>query len=102
MNLEVKKYNIIQLIMLVADEQLLDRVGSELRQSISAKEEPIPENMSLVEDPITKYSTIIEQEFDLEKIKQEQNYTGIDKEKMYRLMKEADIQEPIEDLLKMI
>ncbi len=102
MNLAIKKYNIIQLIMLVADEQVLDRVSNELRQSISVKEEPILENMSLVEDPITKYSTIIEQEFDLEKIKQEQNYTGIDKEKMYRLMKEADIQEPIEDLLKMI
>lgn len=102
MNIEIKRYNIIQLVMLVADEQLLDKVGSELRQSISVKKEHVSENTSLVEDPIVKYSTVIEQEFDLEKIKKEQNYTGIDAKKMYRLIEEADIQEPIEDLLKMI
>jgi len=63
MNIEVKKYNIIQLIMSVADEQLIDQISSKVQQ---------------------------------------QNYQGIDAEKMYRLIKEADIQEPIEDLLKMI
>jgi len=101
MNIEVEKYKIMQLIMSVDDEQLIVRVSSELRQLIPAKGD-VSENTSLVEDPIIKYSTVIEQEFDLEKIKKEQNYQGIDAEKMYRLIKEADIQEPIEDLLKMI
>jgi len=98
MNIEVKKYNIIQLIMSVADEQLIDQISSKVQQLIPVKEEDV----SIVEDPIIKYSTVIEQDFDLEKIKKEQNYQGIDAEKMYRLIKEADIQEPIEDLLKMI
>jgi len=101
MNIEIKKYNIIQLIMSVADEQLIDQINSKVRQLVPVKEE-VSEDISLVEDPITKYSTVIEQEFDLEKIKKEQNYTGIDAKKMYRLIEEADIQEPIEDLLKMI
>lgn len=101
MNIEAKKYNIIQLIMSVADEQLIDQINNKVRQLIPAKED-VSEDISVVEDPISKYSTVIEQEFDLEKIKQEQNYTGIDAEKMYRLIEEADIQEPIEDLLKMI
>jgi len=97
MNIEVKKYNIIQLIMSVADEGLVDQINSKLMQLIPAKEEA-----SIVEDPISKYSTVIEQEFDLEKIKREQNYQGIDAKKMYRLIEKADIQEPIEELLKMI
>jgi len=101
MNIEIKKYKIIQLIMSVADEQLIEQISRNVRQLVPAREE-VSENTSLVEDPITKYSTVIEQEFDLEKIKKEQNYTGIDAKKMYRLIEEADIQEPIEELLKMI
>jgi len=97
MNIELKKYNIIQLIMSVADEQLIDQIGNNVKQLIPAKED-----LSIVEDPISKYSTAIEQEFDLEKIKKEQNYQGINAEKMYLLIEEADIQEPIEELLKMI
>jgi len=97
MNIEIKKYKIIQLIMSVADEGLVDQINSKLMQLIPAKEEA-----SIVEDPISKYSTVIEQEFDLEKIKREQNYQGIDAKKMYRLIEKADIQEPIEELLKMI
>jgi len=97
MNIEIKKYKIIQLIMSVADEGLVDQINSKLMQLIPAKEEA-----SIVEDPVSKYSTVIEQEFDLEKIKREQNYQGIDAKKMYRLIEKADIQEPIEELLKMI
>ncbi len=102
MNLAVKKYNLIQLIMLVADEQVLDRVSDELRQSISAKEEPISENLSILEEPISSYGIVIKEEIDLEQIKKEQNYQGFDPDEMDRLVEEADIQEPIEDLLKMI
>jgi len=97
MNIELKKHNIIQRIMSVVDEQVIDQISSEVEELISVKEDE-----SVVEDPITKYSTVIEQEFDFEKIKKEQNYTGIDPDEMDRLVKEADIQEPIEDLLKMI
>ena len=38
----------------------------------------------------------------LEELIKEQNYTGIDKVKMDKLIQEMDIQEPLEDLLKML
>ena len=53
-------------------------------------------------DFLKKYIAVIEPVLDLKKIKKEQGYTGIDKAKMERLIKEADIQEPIEELLAMI
>ena len=93
MNIEIKKYKIIQLIMSVADEQLIDQINSEVRQLIDTPTE---------ETSTIKYNTGIREELDLEKIKKEQNYQGIDAKKMYRLIEEADIQEPIEELLKMI
>ncbi len=48
------------------------------------------------------YRTTIEPKLDLEKIKGEQGFKGIDKGKMNQLIEEADIQESIEELLKMI
>jgi len=38
----------------------------------------------------------------VEELIEEQNYKGIDKAKMDRLIDEMDIQEPLEDLLKML
>lgn len=54
------------------------------------------------ENPLDKYKTEIEPHFDLEAIKKAQNYQGIDADKMDQLTRDADIQEPIEELLKMI
>ncbi len=101
MNIEAKKYNIIQLIMSVADEQLIDQINNKVRQLIPAKEE-MTENIPILEEPISQYGIVLKEEIDLEKIKKEQNYQGFDPDEMDRLVEEADIQEPIEELLKMI
>ena len=39
---------------------------------------------------------------DIEQLKKEQNYRGFDKKEVDRLIKEINIQEPIEELLEMI
>jgi len=102
MNIEIKKYNIIQLIMSVADEQLIDQISRNVRQLVPAKEEDVLEDVSILEEPISQYGIVIKEEIDLEQIKKEQNYQRFDPDEMDRLVEEADIQEPIEELLKMI
>ena len=42
------------------------------------------------------------EELDIEQLKLEQNYKGFNKEEVDQLIKEIDIQEPIEDLLRMV
>jgi len=97
MNLETKKNSIIQVILSIADEDLLDQISKKLIRLVpSSKNDIVKDNI------LDKYRSVIEADFDLEKIKKEQDYRGIDSQKMERLIKEADIQEPIEDLLKMI
>ena len=44
----------------------------------------------------------IKEKLDLEEIKREQNFEEVDKEEIAALIKEADIQEPIEELLQMV
>jgi len=102
MNIEIKKYNIIQLIMSVADEQLIDQISRNVRQLVPTKEEDVLEDVSILEEPISQYGIVIKEEIDLEQIKKEQNYQRFDPDEMDRLVEEADIQEPIEELLKMI
>jgi len=97
MNIETKKNSIIQMILSIADEDILDQISKKLVRLMPANQG------NIVKDNILdKYRSVIEADFDLDKIKKEQNYQGIDSKKMDRLIEEADIQEPIEDLLKMI
>jgi len=102
MNIEIKKYKIIQLIMSVADEQLIEQISRNVRQLVPAREEDVLEDVSILEEPISQYGIVIKEEIDLEQIKKEQNYQRFDPDEMDRLVEEADIQEPIEELLKMI
>ena len=44
----------------------------------------------------------IKEKLDLEEVKKEQNFEEVDKEEIEALIKEADIQEPIEELLQMV
>ncbi len=63
----------------------------------------IPSDKKTSDDIIlAKYAGKIEENLDLDKIMKEQNYSGIDIEKMDRLVKEANIEESIEELLKML
>lgn len=94
MSLAIKKINVVQLILSIENESIIDEIRSRIIPLISQRiSEP---------NPVELYRTTIEPKLDLEKIKGEQGFKGIDKGKMNQLIEEADIQESIEELLKMI
>jgi hypothetical protein len=85
-------------------EKELEKIKAKKRKQPSKNKEgkvlvssPLsPEQMKLLAKPMRK-------ELDVEAIKREQGWKGQhDKEKMDRLIKEMDIQEPIEELLAML
>ena len=92
MTIEAKKLYIIKKIMEIEDESIIDKIDE------LVEEQPL-EDIHLI---LSKISKPIEKKLDLEKVKREQNFQPIDKNEIDRLIKEADIQEPIEQLLEMI
>lgn len=90
MTTEAKKMRLIQRIIETEDTTLLDKLDEVA--GITASDEDILGQLASPIQPV----------FDLEAIKQEQNYQPVDKETLNRLIQEADIQEPIEALLEMI
>jgi len=97
MNIEAKKNNLIQMILSIADENILDQVKTKIIDSIASKNVE-----GKTEHVIDKYKTQIAEKLDLELLKKEQNYKSPSLEEVEKLIEEADIQEPIEELLKMI
>lgn len=96
MSLEAKKINVVQIILSIDNEDIIDQISTKLIQLI-------PLNKKTDDDIlIAKYAGKIEDKLDLDKIMEEQDYKGIDIEKMDRLAKEADIEESIEELLEML
>lgn len=96
MNLEAKKWNVVQMIALIDNEEIIDEISAKIIQLI-------PEKKELASDPLlSKYAVKIEDTLDLEKLKEEQNFTGIDLEKMDRLANEANIEESIDELFEML
>lgn len=51
---------------------------------------------------LTPFIAPIDKEFDLEKIKAAQNYQGTDLEEINALIKEADVQESLDELLEIL
>jgi len=89
-NLNHRKEQLIQQIAQINEEKhllVLERYVADIEQ----------ENIDLeaIFKPAKKTITV-------EELIEEQNYTGIDKVKIDRLIEEMDIQEPLEDLLKML
>lgn len=96
MNLEAKKWNVVQMIALIDNEEIIDEISAKIIQLI-------PEKKELASDPLlSKYAVKIEDTLDLEKLKEEQSFTGIDLEKMDRLANEANIEESIDELFEML
>lgn len=54
------------------------------------------------EDVLRKLAKPMRKKLDIEELKREQNYKGPNKERLEQLIKELAIEEPLEDLLKMI
>ena len=90
MTVETKKYKLIEKITSLQDEEVLNKLELVLNEYSRG-------NLILME--IVKP---IREKLDIEQLKKEQNYQGFDKEEVDRLIKEIDLQEPIEELLKMI
>lgn len=96
MSLEAKKIDLVQLILAIDDESLVDAVRAKVEPFFSrlADQEAGP--------PLERYFADLEDRVDLAKIKAEQGFTGIDPTKMDALIRQADIQEPLDELLAMI
>ncbi|MCB0596679.1 MAG: hypothetical protein H6557_01015 [Lewinellaceae bacterium] len=90
MTVETKKYKLIERITSLQDEEVLNKLELVLNEYSRG-------NLILME--IVKP---IREKLDIEQLKKEQNYQGFDKEEVDRLIKEIDLQEPIEELLEMI
>ena len=90
MTVETKKYQIIKRITEIEDEALLTKLES-LLNDYSQDNGAL---LSLVK-PIRK-------KLDIEVLKKEQNYQGVDQKEVDQLIEEIDLQEPLEELLEMI
>lgn len=85
-----RKYHLIQLISSIENEKVLAQIQEKLEE-IRRKEELIAQ----ITRPMKKT-------LDVEEMKREQNWKPIDREEWDRLVKDLDIQEPIEELLALL
>lgn len=87
--LDSRKYRLIQAIMDMEDETKLAQFEAFIAVDTDVE---VLENMM---QPTRPHVTVAE-------LVKEQNYQPIPREEFYKLADELDIQEPIEDLLKML
>ena len=90
MTLEAKKLDLITKITLVESEALLSKL------------EVFFDQIQDKELLLKALSAPIRKKTDLNAIIKEQNYTGFSRKEFDKLIKEIDIQEPVEELIKMI
>ena len=95
MTLESTKISLAQWILSINDKDLIDKIASYV----------VTVRQSEKEDSSLKYVTyksIFNEKFDLNEIKKEQNYRPFEDGELDSLIREADIQEPIDVLLDSI
>ncbi len=90
MTLESKKVKIAQWVLSLADEPTLDRLAELARRATPGR---------AAENDVQRYAIRVEDSLNLDEIKRAQGFTGVDLDKVERLIREADIEQPIEDLL---
>ena len=88
-----KKISAVKLILSVDNEDIINHINANIIQFIPKNEQ---------EALAAKYAGRIESTLDLEQIKKEQNFNGIDPVKMDKLIAEADINESLDQLLEMM
>lgn len=91
MTMAIKKRELIKRLSKVEDQEIIDKIDAILPNTEL-------NNKELVE----KYKSRSNRKFSLEKLIKQQGKKPFDVEKIDRLSKEANIQEPIEELLKML
>lgn len=92
MTIEGKKLYLIRKIMEISDESVIDQLDELIGKQPEEDKDWI----------LRQLNKPIKEKLDLEEVKREQNFEEIDKEEIEALIKEADIQEPIEELLQMV
>ncbi|MBK7939361.1 MAG: hypothetical protein IPJ82_20760 [Lewinellaceae bacterium] len=89
-DLAERKLELIQEVSQIQDEQDFAQLEETLRKIRERQER------------LQKYRKQIPQKFDPEAVKLKRGYKGHDKEEFMRLVKEINVQEPVEELLAML
>jgi hypothetical protein len=92
MTIEGKKLYLIRKIMEISDESVIDQLDGLIGKQPEEDKDWI----------LRQLNKPIKEKLDLEEVKREQNFEEVNKEEIETLIKEADIQEPIEELLQMV
>lgn len=90
MGIEARKYKLIEQLMSVSDEAVLKNLESIFQTYM--------ESIASIKHLIKP----MKDKLDIEGLIQEQNYKGVNKKVINNLIDDMAIEEPIEDLLKMI
>ena len=90
--LESRKYSIIEWIISVADEHVIDTLQS-IKESVESQENKQYSYSS------SSYKDMQSKKVNLEKLKEEQNYTPTSGEELTMIAEEANIEQSIEALL---
>ena len=110
-NLAEQKFHLIQLISAIDNPSDLDWLGRELEKrqaekkgkTAKASKRKTKEEAAYEKMKSKALSKPYRKKFDAEAMKREQGWTGKhDKEGIMRLIKEMNVQEPIEELLAML
>ena len=91
MTLAIKKQTVMQQLSYLKDEKVIDKIIALL-----------PQKELTAKDLLMKYVGKPYAPIDLEKLKKEQNFQGLKVEEMQKISDDLDIQEDIEELLKML
>jgi uncharacterized protein YjgD (DUF1641 family) len=90
MTIEARKYQLIEEIMQLSDEQVLRKFEEILKEYHDSMES------------LRHLIKSTREKTDIDQLIKEQGFKGIDKAKMDKLVAEIAIEEPIEDLIEMI
>jgi len=90
MTVQSRKYKLLQRIEAVEDESKIHHLEDVLDQLLAE------------DKALAVLNTPMRERLDIDELIHEQNYKHPTKEELNEIMQEADIQEPIEDLLNMI
>ncbi|SER11950.1 hypothetical protein [Neolewinella agarilytica] len=93
MTLEAKKISIIQLILGLNNEEVIDQLTDSL---VGLKADLVTEKPF----PFVTYADIKRKKFDLDEVKKEQEYRPFEEGELDQLIREADVQESIDELLE--
>ena len=91
MTLAIKKQTVMQQLPYLKDEKIIDKIIALL-----------PQKELTAKDLLIKYAGKPYAPIDLKKLKKEQNFQGLKVEEMQKISDDLDIQEDIEELLKML